>query len=71
MELTGTNKPRACPERRIKRVRMQALAKRTEVILFGFEGVETQPFSEEEGGRKTSIKVFFAYFLVHKKVSWC
>ena len=51
---------------------MQALARRTEVILFGFEGVEKpQPFREEEGSRRTSIKVFFAYFLVHKKVSWC
>ena len=50
---------------------MQALAIQTKVTLFGFEGVETQPFSEEEGSRKAFIKVFFAYFLVHKKVSWC
>ena len=51
---------------------MQALAIQTGVTLFGFEGVEkSQPFSEEEGSRKAFIKVFFAYFLVHKKVSWC
>ena len=49
---------------------MQALAIQTKVTLFGFEGVEKpQPFREEEGSRKASIKVFFAYFLVHKKVS--
>ena len=40
--------------------------------MFGFEGVEkSQPFLERESKQKTSIKVFFAYFLVHKKVSWC
>ena len=51
---------------------MQALAKRMAVTLFGFEGVEKAiAFREEEGGKRTSIKVFFAYFLVHKKVSWC
>ena len=47
---------------------MQALAKGTEVILFGFEGVETQPFLERESKQRTSIKVFFAYFLFQKKV---
>ena len=48
---------------------MQALAKRTEVILFGFEGVEKpQPFLERESAQETSMKVFFAYFLFQKKV---
>ena len=47
---------------------MQALAKGTEVILFGFEGVETQPFLERESAQETSMKVFFAYFLFQKKV---
>ena len=49
---------------------MQALVKHAAVTLFGFEGVEkATAFRGEEDGRRTSIKVFFAYFLVHKKVS--
>ena len=47
---------------------MQALAIQTGVTLFGFEGVETQPFLERESKQETSIKVFFAYFLFQKKV---
>ena len=26
---------------------------------------------KSDGTRSSQIKVFFAYFLVHKKVSWC
>ena len=48
---------------------MQALAKRTEVILFGFEGVEKpQPFLERESETKErELKFFLLTFSFKKK----
>ena len=47
---------------------MQALAKCTEVILFGFEGVETQPFLERESEtEERQLKFFLLAFSFKEK----
>ena len=47
---------------------MQALANQTEVTLFGFEGVETQPFLERESETEEhELKFFLLTFSFKRK----
>ena len=47
---------------------MQALTKRMAVTLFGFEGVETQPFLERESEtEERQLKFFLLVFSFEKK----
>ena len=47
---------------------MQALAKRTEVILFGFEGVENHSLSlKEKASRELQLKVSLHTFFFKRK----